>query len=156
MKGVAVGNEVLFRKDLTATQLKNTISSVRTNMTSRNVNLPVASSDLGDNWTTDLASAVDVVMSNVHPFFGGLQVEQAAAWTWSFWQSHDVALTKDMTGKQHIISEVGWPSQGGKDCGGSTTCDSSTPGAVAGISQMNTFMNTWVCQALTNNTQYFW
>lgn len=156
MKGIIVGNEVLFRKDMTADQLKSNIQSVRANMTSRNINLPVASADLGDNWTTDLASAVDVVMANVHPFFGGVQVEQAAGWTWDFWQSHDVALTTGMTNKQQIISEVGWPSQGGKDCGGSSVCTSSTPGAVAGIGQMNTFMNSWVCQALNNNTQYFW
>jgi exo-beta-1,3-glucanase (GH17 family) len=115
----------------------------------------VATSDLGDNWNSDLVSAVDVVMSNVHPFFAGVNVDVAAAWTWDFWQSHDVVLTKGTTKKQ-VISEVGWPSGGGKDCGSSPTCDSDTPGSVASVDNMNKFMSDWVCQALENGTDYFW
>jgi exo-beta-1,3-glucanase (GH17 family) len=155
IKGVVVGNEVLFRQDLTVAQLGDYITNVRSNLTSRGINLPVASSDLGDNWTTALASAVDVVMSNVHPFFGGVAVEQAASWTWTFWQGHDVILTQG-TSKGQVISEVGWPSQGGNDCSPSPTCPDATSGSVAGISQMNTFLNTWVCQALANGTEYLW
>jgi exo-beta-1,3-glucanase (GH17 family) len=115
----------------------------------------VVTSDLGDNWNADLVSAVDVVMSNVHPFFAGVDVDVAAAWTWDFWQSHDVVLTKGTTKKQ-VISEVGWPSGGGKDCGSSPTCDSDTPGSVASVDNMNKFMSDWVCQALENGTDYFW
>ena len=155
IKGVVIGNEVLFRKDLTAAALGTILTAVKANMTAKYNSLPVATSDLGDNWTVDLASQVDVIMSNVHPFFGGVTVTQAAGWTWSFWQSHDVALTQGLTGKSHVISEVGWPSQGGNDCGGAT-CPDSTSGAVSGLSQMNTFMASWVCQALSNGTDYFW
>ncbi|KAF2673848.1 glycoside hydrolase [Microthyrium microscopicum] len=154
IKGVVVGNEVLFRKDLTITALTKYISDVKTNLTSKSINIPVATSDLGDNWTAELATAVDTVMSNVHPFFAGVNVEQAAGWTWDFWTSHDVILTKG-TSKGNVISEVGWPSAGGNDCGG-PACTSSTAGSVAGISQMNTFMSTFVCQSLTNKTDYFW
>jgi len=150
-----VGNEVLFRQDLTVTQLGQYITNVRSNLTSRGINLPVASSDLGDNWTSSLASAVDVVMSNIHPFFGGVTVDTAASWTWTFWQTHDVLLTTG-TNKGQVISEVGWPSQGGNDCAPSPTCPDSTSGSVAGISQMNTFLNSWVCQALANGTEYLW
>jgi exo-beta-1,3-glucanase (GH17 family) len=156
IKGVVVGNEVLFRKDLTITQLGTILQGVKTNMSAKYNSLPVASSDLGDNWTTDLASQVDVVMSNVHPFFGGVTVDQAAAWTWSFWQSHDVYLTQGLTGKTHVISEIGWPSQGGNDCGAAGKCPDKTSGSVSGITQMNTFMASWVCQAMNNGTEYFW
>ena len=96
-------------------------------------------------------------MSNIHPFFGGVVIDQAASWTWNFWQDHDVAVTKGMTGKQHVISEFGWPSAGGNDCGTTTTtCPDKTSGAVASINNMNTLMSDWVCQALKNGTDYFW
>jgi exo-beta-1,3-glucanase (GH17 family) len=158
-KGVIVGNEALYRagNDI-ATAEKNVISyinKVRSEIKKRSLDLLVATSDLGDNWNAQLVDAVDVVMSNVHPFFAGVNVDVAAAWTWDFWQTHDVDLTEG-TDKKQIISEVGWPSGGGKDCGESPTCDSDTPGSVASIENMNSFMADWVCQALENGTDYFW
>ncbi|KAJ5723865.1 glucan endo-1-3-beta-glucosidase btgC [Penicillium malachiteum] len=158
--GVIVGNEALYRAGPDkATAEKNVISyinDVRDELKQRNLDdLLIATSDLGDNWNAQLVDAVDVVMSNVHPFFAGVNVNVAAAWTWDFWQTHDVSLTQGTTKKQ-VISEVGWPSGGGKDCGESPTCDSDTPGSVASIDNMNTFMSDWICQALENGTDYFW
>ena len=149
--GVIVGNEVLFRKDMTAAQLGTIISDVRTNLSAMGINLPVASSDLGDNWTAELANEVDYLMANIHPFFAGVTAEVAASWTYDFWTGHDTILKTDIS--KNIISETGWPSQGGTDCGGAATC---TTGSVAGVTEMNTFMDSWVCQALANGTNYFW
>jgi len=149
--GIIVGNEVLYRKDMTVAQLTNVINDVRSNLTSRNIDLPVASSDLGDNWTSELADVVDYVMANIHPFFAGVTAEEGAGWTWDFWQQHDSTFKTNKT--KNIISETGWPSQGGTDCGGATTC---TNGSVAGITELNTFMGDWVCQSLSNGTDYFW
>ncbi|KAJ5182777.1 glucan endo-1-3-beta-glucosidase btgC [Penicillium capsulatum] len=158
-KGVIVGNEALFRagpdKKTAETTVINYIKDVGKEIKKRSLDLPLATSDLGDNWNTQLVEAVDVVMSNVHPFFAGVNVKEAASWTWSFWQNHDVPLTKGSNKKQ-IISEVGWPSGGGKDCGDSKVCDSDTPGAIASVDNMNQFMNDWICQALSNGTDYFW
>ncbi|KAI2793631.1 putative glucan endo-1,3-beta-glucosidase btgC [Penicillium oxalicum] len=159
-KGVIVGNEALYRAgpDIKSAEkvLISYIKDVTSELKKRNLSdMPVATSDLGDNWNAQLVDVVDVVMSNVHPFFAGVSVEVAAAWTWDFWQTHDVVLTKD-TSKKQIISEVGWPSAGGKDCGSSPVCDSDTPGSVASIDNMNSFMADWVCQALENGTDYFW
>lgn len=150
--GVIVGNEVLFRKDMNVTQLGTLISDVRTNLTAKNIKLPVASSDLGDNWTAEFSAQVDYLMANIHPFFAGVDSTVASAWTWNFWQTNDVVLKSDAS--KNIISETGWPSTGGTDCGAATTCAGA--GSVAGITEMNDFMSSWVCDALTNGTNYFW
>ena len=152
--GIIIGNEVLYRKDLTAAQLGDVVTGVRSNLTTKNIDLPIAIADLGDEWTAALTATVDVVMSNVHPFFAGVTAEEAAGWTWEFWQTHDVLLTQGTT-KRNIISETGWPSTGGNDCG-AATCTSHTQGSIAGIDEMNTFMDTFVCQSLANGTEYFW
>ncbi|KAK8176881.1 glycoside hydrolase family 17 protein [Phyllosticta citrichinensis] len=154
--GVIVGNEVLYRKDMSDTALGKILKETKDNITTHGWNLPLATSDLGDNWTEQLASEVDIVMANIHPFFAGVEAHQAASWTWSFWQNHDVAVTKSLTDKKHVISETGWPSAGGNDCGTEAGCTSDTQGSVAGIDEMNIFLGDWVCQALKNQTEYFW
>lgn len=158
--GVIVGNEVLFREDLTETELGDQLQDVRKNLTARNIDLPVATSDLGDDWTTGLAADTDIVMSNVHPFFAGVTPDVAPGWAWDFWQTHDVVLTGTSTGgltyPKNIISEIGWPSSGGNDCGTDSGCANATAGSVASIENLNEFMEGWVCQSLTNGTTYFW
>ena len=145
-EGVAVGNEVLFRKDLTSTQLFSIIDDVRHNLTSLKINLPVGTSDLGSNWKVDMVSSVDVLMANVHPFFAGVTVTDAANWTYSFFQDNDVILTAGLTKKPRVmISEVGWPSGGGSDLG-----------SVAGINEMNIFMKDFICKENSRGTEYFW
>ncbi|KAJ5280107.1 glucan endo-1-3-beta-glucosidase btgC [Penicillium angulare] len=157
--GIIVGNEALYRAgpdiQTAETTLISYIKDVRSKLKKRSLDIKLATSDLGDNWNAQLVNAVDVVMSNVHPFFAGVNVTAAAAWTWDFWQTHDVSLTQG-TNKKQIISEVGWPSAGGKDCGSSKTCGPDIPGSVASIDNMNTFMSDWICQALENGTDYFW
>ncbi|RKF56035.1 putative glucan endo-1,3-beta-glucosidase btgC [Erysiphe neolycopersici] len=150
-EGIIVGNEVLFRQDMTPTELGNRLAGIKSNLSSKGISLPVASSDLGDDWTAQLASKTDVLMANIHPFFAGVTADVAASWTWNFWQQHNVVLQPDLS--KNIISETGWPSSGGISCGGADTC---TKGSVASVDAMNTFMNDWVCQALANGTNYFW
>lgn len=154
-KGVIVANEIIFREQMTVTQLGNLLTEVRNNITAKGMSLPVATSDLGTDWTAELAEASDYIMANIHPFFGGVNASNAASWTYNFWEEFDGEFFKNDTSK-NIIAETGWPSQGGTDCGTGDTSNTCTDGAVAGIDEMNTFMADWVCQALENGTQYFW
>ena len=151
-EGIIVANEVLFRKDMSIATLGTIMDNVRRNLTAKKISLPVATSDLGDDWTAALAADSDYIMANVHPFFSGVTAQEAASWTWNFWKEHDGPFWKSDTSK-NIISETGWPSAGGKNCGQATSCSN---GAVAGIQEMNRFMSDWVCQALDNGTNYFW
>jgi len=158
-KGAIIGNEALFRADQgkaeAHAQLVAELNNARSNFSSLGYDLSVSTSDLGDNWDATLAAASDFVMSNVHPFFAGRNVNEAAGWTWDFWQSRDVILTG--TESNNIIAETGWPSGGGTDCGNEANiCAAGETGAVASVENMNIFMADWVCQAMENGTNYFW
>ncbi|KAK3719909.1 hypothetical protein LTR37_004032 [Vermiconidia calcicola] len=156
--GVIVGNEVLYREDITITQLANEISKVKAKLAEKGVSLPVATSDLGDDWTPALAADSDIVMANVHPFFAGKRPGAAPDWTLDFWQTHNVILKDSTNGPwpANIISETGWPSEGGNSCGTGAKCPTKTEGSVAGIDELNEFMDGWVCPRLAAGTTYFW
>ncbi|KAF4449212.1 murein transglycosylase [Fusarium austroafricanum] len=151
-EGIIIANEILFRKEMTITSLAKVLDDTRSKLSKKGIKLPVATSDLGDDWTSELASDSDYIMANIHPFFAGVTAEQAADWTSSFWKNNNGQFWKTDK-KKNIISETGWPSGGGTNCGSATSC---TKGSVAGIDEMNTFMDGWVCQALKNGTNYFW
>lgn len=158
--GVIIGNEALYRagedKAQSEQELITILTDAKSNFTSLNYDLTISTSDLGDNWSSSLVQASHYVMSNVHPFFAGVDVEIAAGWTWDFWQMKDVALTSGDESRQ-IIAETGWPSGGGTDCGNAeNVCAADQVGAVASVDNMNKFMGDWVCQALENGTHYFW
>ncbi|OTA92227.1 glycoside hydrolase family 17 protein [Hypoxylon sp. CO27-5] len=153
-KGLIIGNEILFRKQMTADDLGKLLESVRSNLTTHNWNLPVATSDLGDNWNSQLAQISDYIMGNIHPFFAGVNAKEAASWTWSFWHNKADSFFK-ADNEKNVISEIGWPTKGGTDCGDASVTN-CPDGSVAGIDELNTLMEDWVCQALDNGTNYFW
>lgn len=162
--GVIVGNELLYEQTFPLDKLTQTMNDVKSELKKRSINVPVATSDLGDNWTKakSMVQVSDIIMSNIHPFFAGQPVDQAASWTYSFWSNNDLGLTANDPSKKQIISEVGWPSVGGNDCGidpnsnKNVKCKSPTEGSVAGIDEMNKFMADFVCEANKNGTGYFW
>lgn len=152
--GIIVANEILFREQMTLWSLGQLLGEVRTNLTKRNMKLPVATSDLGDKWDSSLAQQSDAIMGNVHPFFAGTKASEAAKWTMGFFVNKTGTYAKKDKA-MNIISETGWPSQGGMGCG--TELETDCPDkAVAGIPEMNQFMEDWVCTALDEGTNYFW
>ncbi|KAJ4290064.1 hypothetical protein N0V88_006568 [Collariella sp. IMI 366227] len=154
-RGVIVANEILFRKEMTISSLGTLLEEVRTNLTAKGLkHLPVATSDLGDNWTANLASQSDAIMANIHPFFAGTPASKAADWTMQFWNNKMSTFVKT-DNAMNIIAETGWPSQGGMGCGNDWEIDCPDK-AVAGIEEMNVFMEDWVCAAMKNGTEYFW
>ncbi|OBT44527.1 hypothetical protein VE00_04916 [Pseudogymnoascus sp. WSF 3629] len=150
--GTIIGNEMLFRQDIDSSALGALLDKVRAKFKTLKYDLSVSTSDLGNSWDAALAAKSDYILSNVHPFFTGKPIAEAAEFTWQFWQNQDFPLKPDL--KKNIIAETGWPTKGGTDCGyGVYTCDK---GSVAGVAELNQFMEQWVCQAMTNGTQYFW
>ncbi|KAK6359855.1 hypothetical protein TWF696_000988 [Orbilia brochopaga] len=145
--GVVIGNEALFSKYITEGSLIQLLMEVRTNFTTLGyTKLNITTSDLGSAWTANLAQAVDTVMANVHPFFAGVTVDDAPGWTNEFFVNNDVSVANLATNKPNpIVSEVGWPSGGGTDLG-----------SVAGIKELNQFVEQYVCEANRNGTEYYW
>lgn len=154
-KGLIVANEILFRQEMTTTELGTLLAAVRTNLTAKSINLPVATSDLGDKLTPELARVSDYVMGNIHPFFAGVNAKDAAAWTMTFWTGKASGFFKTDDKSKNVIAEIGWPTQGGTSCGDAkiTSCPN---GSHAGIQEANQLLQDWVCPALNNGTNYFW
>ncbi|KAK4135808.1 glycoside hydrolase family 17 protein [Trichocladium antarcticum] len=154
-KGIIVANEILFREQTTITKLGSLLEEVRANLTARGLrHLPVATSDLGDKWTAGLAAQSDAIMANIHPFFAGATAADAADWTMYFWGNKTSSFLKKDSA-MNIIAETGWPSQGGTACGNEWETDCPDK-AVAGIDELNVFMEDWVCRALRDGTEYLW
>lgn len=102
----AVGNEVLYRGDLTEGALLEFMFRVKKEIT----NIPVGYVDAYFEFTDHpkVTEACDVVLANCYPFWEGCD------------QDYSLLYMKDMyrramqaaNGKKVIISETGWPSQG--------------------------------------------
>ncbi|MBE3047334.1 hypothetical protein IMZ48_33400 [Candidatus Bathyarchaeota archaeon] len=153
--GLIVANEILFREEMDIDELGTLLSDTRKELKKKGLSLPVATSDLGDDLTQALVDESDYVMANIHPFFAGVSAKKSASWTWSFWEGTNGPLWKDDKDK-NIIAEIGWPTSGGTNCGDGTSSDCDGDGSVASIDGVNELLEDWVCDALTNGTNYFW
>jgi len=104
---LVVGNEVLLRREMTASDLAATIRSVKAQ-----VNVPVTYADSWDSWLRngELYDAVDFITIHIQPYWDDVPVgaEFAAA--------HVDVIRRRMVsafpGKEILIGEVGWPSEG--------------------------------------------
>ena len=122
----AVGNEVLYRKDLTEEELMNFIHHVKSELPG----IPVGYVDAYYEFTQRpaITEACDVILANCYPFWESCSAEKSLAYMKQMY-----AQTKKAAGnKPVIISETGWPSQG-----------EELEGAVPSeINALNYFLNT--------------
>ncbi|GLB40327.1 putative glycosyl hydrolase 17 family protein [Lyophyllum shimeji] len=162
--GVTVGNEFMLNYlnanggtvpdssigDAGAAILISNIQDTRNMLTSLNVNLPVGTSDAGSYFNTKVLSSVDYGMANVHPWFANVSEADAAAWTAQFFQETNLDAAAALPNKPKMyIAETGWPTKS-SDAGNAH----NGPGT-ASEAGLQTFLNTFVCQANTNGTGYF-
>ena len=107
VQAIIVGNEVLLRGEMTPSDLRAIIRSVKAR-----VNIPVTYADVWEYWLRyrEVAADVDFVTIHVLPYWENMPVraEDAAA--------HVVATQKQVAlvfpGKEILIGETGWPSNG--------------------------------------------
>lgn len=102
----AVGNEVLLRGELSKSELLEYISRVKEALPNIQVGYVDTYYQFSEN--ADLVDACDVILANCYPFWEGYDIEEAALYLQKMY-----AFTKKFAkGKQLIITETGWPSQG--------------------------------------------
>lgn len=102
----AVGNEVLYRNDLSEEELLSYIRRVKQEIP----NIPVGYVDAYYEFThrPALADACDVILSNCYPFWEGTDFRYSLEHMRQMY--HQAAIAAK--GKRVIITETGWPSQG--------------------------------------------
>jgi exo-beta-1,3-glucanase (GH17 family) len=102
----AVGNEVLYRNDLSLEQLLGYIKRVKEALP----NIPVGYVDAYYEFSLhpELVENTDVILSNCYPYWEGCDIDNSLA--------HMQAMLGQAShagnGKRVIITETGWPSQG--------------------------------------------
>lgn len=144
---ILIGNEVLFRQDMSQEELIAHIDSARSFLKTKNIDIPIGTSEIGAKWNYELASHVDVLAANIHPFFGGVPVNVSTKWTYDFLYEQILLNMSewDRVPSKIVISEVGWPSGGGK-----------LWGSVAGIKELQTLLDDWVCSAESDKIGWYW
>jgi len=72
--------------------------------------LPVTTAEDWETWKENphLVKEVDYILAHVHPYWRGIEPENAALHVLKVWQH----LTEIFPGKKVVIGETGWPSQG--------------------------------------------
>ncbi|KAG0356595.1 hypothetical protein BG005_004463 [Podila minutissima] len=149
VEGVSVGNEVIFRKDQDITTLGTMMEDVRAQIKKRYPTkaIPVFTSEIGNNMNEALAAISDELSGNLHPYFSDTPAAQAANWTLG---QYSTLITENPTkaGYNGSISEVGWPS--------APESAVYIKNAVPGIANMQTVVDTFVCQANAAHIPYYW
>ena len=105
-----VGSEVLYRGDLSADQLIAYIGEVKQFIVQAGLSVPVTTADTyGALLANDsVLAAVDLVMANYYPYWEGHKLAYAMHYLHVAHQQ----LKGAAGGKEVIVSETGWPSEG--------------------------------------------
>ena len=102
----AVGNEVMYRKDLTEEELLEFIYKVKKEIPEITVGYVDAYYEFGHR--PKITEACDVILSNCYPFWEGCPFENSLPYMKDMYHQ---ALAAG-NGKKVIITETGWPSKG--------------------------------------------
>ncbi|CAH8282851.1 exo-beta-1,3-glucanase (GH17 family) [Mariniflexile fucanivorans] len=102
----AVGNEVMYRKDLTEEQLLAFMGEVKQAIP----NIPMGYVDAYYEFKQrpKITEACDVILANCYPYWEGCSAEYSLLYMKDMYQQ----AVKAANGKKVIITETGWPSFG--------------------------------------------
>ena len=102
----AVGNEVMYRKELSEEQLINYIHQAKQKIKG----IPVGYVDAYYEFTDypKIVEACDVILANCYPYWEGCSIDYSLIYMKQMYQQAQRAAA----GKPVIITETGWPSQG--------------------------------------------
>ncbi|KAL1406683.1 hypothetical protein Q8F55_008389 [Vanrija albida] len=163
VEGIAVGNEYMLNQvgsstsgaayTTALTYLSDRIDRFNTTLQGMGLkkHIPVGTGDAGSVFSVAMAQKVDFFMSNVHPWFGKLPAAEAATWTWSYYDEHNVQVAAQAPNKPNVyLAETGWPTSANE------TKFETLEGAHASMADLQTFLDSYICQANANGTEYFY
>ncbi|NEV00316.1 glycosyl hydrolase family 17 protein [Bradyrhizobium uaiense] len=104
---LVVGNEVLLRKEMSASDLAALIRSIKAQ-----VSIPVTYADVWEFWLSnrELADVVDFVTIHILPYWENIPIAAEHAAAHADEMRRQVAAV--FPGKEIFIGEIGWPSEG--------------------------------------------
>jgi len=115
----AVGNEVLYRKELTEEQLLAYLKRVKKELPDVQIGYVDAYYEFTKR--PAITDACDVILSNCYPYWEGCSIEYSLNHMQEMYnQAKDAAK-----GKKVIITETGWPSQGESLGGAHSTAENA-------------------------------
>jgi exo-beta-1,3-glucanase (GH17 family)/cellulose synthase/poly-beta-1,6-N-acetylglucosamine synthase-like glycosyltransferase len=102
---VIIGNEVLFRGDLPIAELEKYLDRARAA-----IGPPVGTAETWHTWLAypELAQHVDFIGVHLLPYWEGVSVEEAVAYSFAQYKRLQQAFPR----KPIVIAEIGWPSRG--------------------------------------------
>lgn len=114
-------------------------------------NLLVGNSDAGSYFSTEVLEAVDYGLSNVHAWFANTTIQDASPWVMKFFQETNVQPASLLPNKPTMyIAETGWPSAS------SDISNANNGASDASVANLQTFLDTFVCQANQAGVGYFY
>jgi exo-beta-1,3-glucanase (GH17 family) len=115
----AVGNEVLYRNELTLEELLAYMKRVKEAIP----NIPVGYVDAYYEFSRhpELVDASDVILSNCYPYWEGCDIDGSLGHMQQMFAQASAAAM----GKKVIITETGWPSEGGSLKGAFSSADNA-------------------------------
>lgn len=134
VSGIIVGNEALFNKYLSASDLAGKIKDVK----SKAKGIPVGTAETPSTFDSAIISSSDFLVANIHPFFGEVAASSAA----KNLQQQFNSLKGKMKGKKLIVGETGWPTAG-----------KSNGAAVPSVKNLQTFVQQIQC--VDKNMEYY-
>lgn len=136
----AVGNEVLYRNELSEAELLDYINRVKEAIPEVQVGYVDAYYEFTQH--PNITQACDVILANCYPFWEGCHMDYSLVYMKQMYQQ----AIRAANGKKVIITETGWPSQG-------TNCKAAQPSME---NAMRYFINTQQWAAEDNiDTFYF-
>ncbi len=134
---VIVGNETIYRNDLTVKQLCEYVGRVR-----KSLKVPVSTAEPWHVWIKhpELAESVDFIATHMLPYWEGIHVDRAVDYV----IEHVNLLRDTFPEKPVVIAEVGWPSNG-----------RTRKDAVASMANEATFLRRFIHKAESLNYVYY-
>lgn len=116
---VIVGNEALLREEITVSQLIDYIQRVKSRVWS-----PVSTAEPWHVWIDhpELGEQVDFIAAHILPYWEGIPVDAAVDYV----ATRHEQLKQAFPGKEIVIAEVGWPSNGRMRMGAEASLSNQT------------------------------